>query len=151
MLFDKDLRIKLCDMGFSTFNAVAEQSVRFESTVGTPAWMAPEVLSGETYTMSADVWSLGVIIWEMVMREEPWKGINPFAITLMVGGNGETLDTSTVAGTWWHELMDSCWKQPCDRPTVDELQKAVLQTRQAVAKGQSIAAGAGLTPDGESK
>ena len=43
VLYDRDLRIKLCDMGVSAVKAKAAQSVQFESCVGTPAWMAPEV------------------------------------------------------------------------------------------------------------
>ena len=72
VLYDKDLNIKLCDFAFSTFSQQA--SMRFESRVGTPAWMAPEVLNGDAYTLSADVYGLGVIIWEIVTRSEPWKG-----------------------------------------------------------------------------
>ena len=54
VLYDKQLNIKLCDFAFSKFKATLEKkSVRFESRVGTPQWMAPEVLRGEEYTFSA--------------------------------------------------------------------------------------------------
>ena len=59
--YDKDLRAKLCDFGLSSFTE--RLSARFESRVGTPAWMAPEVLNGERYSLAADVWSVGVIAW----------------------------------------------------------------------------------------
>ena len=34
-----------------------------ETRIGTPAWMAPEVLRGERYSFSADVYSFGVVLW----------------------------------------------------------------------------------------
>ena len=60
VLFDKQLRIKLCDFAFSKFKlaAAAQTTAAFESSVGTPAWMAPEVLRGDEYTLRADVYSL---------------------------------------------------------------------------------------------
>lgn len=54
VLYDKQLNIKLCDFAFSKFKAELERkTVKFESRVGTPQWMAPEVLRGEDYTFSA--------------------------------------------------------------------------------------------------
>ena len=49
-----------------------------ESQVGTPAWMAPEVLRGEEYSLSADMYSFGVVIWELTQRREPHKHLNQF-------------------------------------------------------------------------
>ena len=82
VLYDRGLRIKLCDFAFSKFKE--RKSMRFESRVGTPAWMAPEVLNGEAYQYSADIYGLGVIVWECLAREEPWKDVNPFAIAFQV-------------------------------------------------------------------
>ena len=82
VLFDRDLSIKLCDFAFSEFKD--RKSMRFESCGGTPAWMPPEVLNGEEYQYSADIYGLGVIVWECLAREEPWKDVNPFAIAFQV-------------------------------------------------------------------
>jgi tRNA A-37 threonylcarbamoyl transferase component Bud32 len=143
VLYDANLRIKLCDFGLSTFKA--HPSVQFESRVGTPAWMAPELLNGLQYSaMAADVWSLGVIVWEMVNREQPWKGVNPFAIAVQVGGNGKRLDTSTVTGTWWCELMAACWTEELDRPTITEVVSAMAALKHDLVCGKAIVDGAGL-------
>ena len=56
--------------------------------VGTPAWMAPEVLRGDEYTSMADIYSFGVIVWEIVHRAEPLKGVNQFAVAIQVGVEG---------------------------------------------------------------
>jgi serine/threonine protein kinase len=44
---------------------------------GTLLWMAPEVIRGEEYTIKSDVFSFGIIIWEIISREEPYP-VNPF-------------------------------------------------------------------------
>jgi protein kinase D len=51
---------KLCDFGFARI--IGEKSFR-KSIVGTPAYLAPEVLKNEGYNKSLDLWSVGVIIY----------------------------------------------------------------------------------------
>ena len=48
--------------------------------VGTPAWVAPEVLQGKPYQSAADVHSFGVVLWELLTGEIPWKGQTPYQI-----------------------------------------------------------------------
>ena len=72
----------------------------FESRVGTPAWMAPEVLRGEVYGVGADVYSFGVVGWEVLAREEPFGGANPFAIAFQVGMEGRRCVRQPTQRTW---------------------------------------------------
>ena len=44
--------------------------------VGTPEWTAPEVLKGDPFNEFADVYSYGVIVWELLSRQKPWKGLS---------------------------------------------------------------------------
>lgn len=53
--------------------------------IGTPHWMAPEVCRGEKYDEYSDIYSYGMILWEMVSRETPFKG---FSITQIIGSVG---------------------------------------------------------------
>ena len=41
---------------------------------GTPAWMAPEVISGKSVSTSTDIYGLGLIFWEMMSAEKPFEG-----------------------------------------------------------------------------
>ena len=41
---------------------------------GTPAWMAPEVLAGESVSTFTDIYGLGMILWEMTSAEKPFEG-----------------------------------------------------------------------------
>ena len=52
----------------------AAARAQLKGEVGTPMWMAPEVLMNESFTFKADVYSFGVIVWELLTGKVPWKG-----------------------------------------------------------------------------
>ena len=47
------------------------------TVVGTPLYMSPELLDNKKYTSKSDVWSLGVIIYEMLFNKTPWTANSP--------------------------------------------------------------------------
>ena len=57
------LQVKLCDFGFARI--IGEKSFR-KSVVGTPAYLAPEVLRNKGYNRSLDMWSTGVIVYVII-------------------------------------------------------------------------------------
>lgn len=63
-------QIKLCDFGFAKI--IEENSFR-NSLVGTPAYLAPEVVRGERYNRSVDLWSVGVIVYVSLSGEFPFN------------------------------------------------------------------------------
>ncbi|KAM7540996.1 hypothetical protein Aperf_G00000037587 [Anoplocephala perfoliata] len=67
ILLSSDGRVKLSDFGFCA--KVTPQCPRRKSLVGTPYWMAPEVIARSFYGTAADVWSFGVLVIEMVDGE----------------------------------------------------------------------------------
>jgi len=68
-------KVKLSDFGFCA--QVTEEMPRRKSLVGTPYWMAPEVISRKPYGTEADSWSLGIMILEMIDGEPPYCGEPP--------------------------------------------------------------------------
>jgi len=48
-------------------------------------WMAPEVIRGEQYSETMDVWSFGVVLWEMVTAQLPYDGLHAHSILFGVG------------------------------------------------------------------
>lgn len=72
---DDNWNVKLCDFGLSRVKSKIDRK-KNQGRVGTPHWMAPEILRGEKYDESSDVYSYGMILWEMVTREIPYYGLS---------------------------------------------------------------------------
>ncbi|KAJ9453548.1 Serine/threonine-protein kinase pakC [Diplonema papillatum] len=70
VLLDETGKLTLADFGFGAELADGRKQKR-ETVVGTPYWMAPEVIKGEPYDDKADVWSLGILLLELVDGEPP--------------------------------------------------------------------------------
>ncbi|XP_040925534.1 serine/threonine-protein kinase PAK 6b [Betta splendens] len=75
ILLTLDGRIKLSDFGFCA--QISKDVPRRKSLVGTPYWMAPEVISKTPYGTEVDVWSLGIMVVEMVDGEPPYFSETP--------------------------------------------------------------------------
>jgi len=75
ILVDKTGQIKVADFGFA-IQLTKEQKNR-KSVVGTPAWMAPELIKKELYNELVDVWSVGVIAVELAEGEPPYLRLPP--------------------------------------------------------------------------
>jgi len=66
--------VKLCDFGFA--RELGRHSVMLSSIKGTPLYMAPEMFKDERYTPSADVWGLGVLLYELAAGKPPYIATN---------------------------------------------------------------------------
>lgn len=62
--------LKIADFGFA--KQYEQKSAPLKTVVGTPAYMAPQILSQERYSYKCDIWSLGVIAYEMMVGKIPW-------------------------------------------------------------------------------
>ncbi|XP_057715611.1 serine/threonine-protein kinase PAK 6 [Corythoichthys intestinalis] len=77
ILLTLDGRVKLSDFGFCA--QISKDIPKRKSLVGTPYWMAPEVISKSPYGTEVDVWSMGVMVVEMVDGEPPYFSETPVA------------------------------------------------------------------------
>ncbi|XP_033106346.1 mitogen-activated protein kinase kinase kinase 9-like [Anneissia japonica] len=92
------------------------------SAAGTYAWMAPEVIKSSTYSKSSDVWSYGVLLWEILTGETPYKGIDGLAVAYGVAVNKLTLPIPTTCPDEFAQLMEDCWHEdPHQRATFPEI------------------------------
>ena len=82
ILLSADGRIKLSDFGFCA--QVSPEVPRRKSLVGTPYWMAPEVISRIPYGTEVDIWSLGIMLVEMVEGEPPYFDEPPLTAMRMI-------------------------------------------------------------------
>lgn len=86
VLVDYDGRVKLADFGFA-IGLTQEQDKR-RSVVGTPYWMAPELIRGLPYDDKVDVWSTGITLMEMCQGEPPLMDKPPLRALLLITTQG---------------------------------------------------------------
>lgn len=114
--------LKITDFGVSKSLSAPELMT---GQMGTCHWMAPEVLSSLPYTLSADVYSYGIVMWEVMTRQTPYKGKNPAQILFAVVNQQERPSQSLIppsVPSALRSLMVKCWHQdPSSRPSFDQI------------------------------
>ncbi|XP_060939148.1 mitogen-activated protein kinase kinase kinase 9 [Limanda limanda] len=79
------------------------------SAAGTYAWMAPEVIRSSTFSKGSDVWSYGVLLWELLTGEVPFRGIDGLAVAYGVAMNKLALPIPSTCPEPFARLMEDCW------------------------------------------
>jgi serine/threonine protein kinase len=136
LVCDAEYRIKVCDFGFATVNtSLSTMSNKDPKLCGTPGYMAPEILNGETSsTYRSDVYSYGMVVYEVITETLPFAGISVRAIDNQVcaGKRPVITDDILIEGcTVLQQLMEQCWHQSVIlRPDVDAIMQAFSATSQ---------------------
>ncbi|KAK6160979.1 hypothetical protein DH2020_004360 [Rehmannia glutinosa] len=99
-----------------------------------PQWMAPEVLRNEPSDEKADVYSYGVILWELVTQKIPWESLNSMQVIGAVGFMNQRLDMPKDIDPQWASLIESCWhSEPQCRPSFQELVEKLKELQRKYA------------------
>eukprot|EP01103_Thecamoeba_quadrilineata_P002229 TRINITY_DN12221_c0_g1_i1.p1 TRINITY_DN12221_c0_g1~~TRINITY_DN12221_c0_g1_i1.p1 ORF type:complete len:1031 (+),score=290.26 TRINITY_DN12221_c0_g1_i1:49-3141(+) len=127
LLVGVDWRVKVCDFGQSedagAHDTKKETENPLEGPGGTARWTAPEVLSGKTYTAAADVYSYGIILWEIATRKIPFDDVPSYNLTALVLKGSRPPEPEGVPSEWL-DLMKRCWSpDPLDRPPISDVEK----------------------------
>lgn len=116
-LVDKHYSVKICDFGLSRI--LSGSSYCDDTAVGTPEWTAPELLRNEPVTDKCDVFSLGVIMWELSTLRRPWEGVKPTEVVNAVARNQARLE---IPEGLLGKLIADCWEEvPEARPSYEEI------------------------------
>ncbi|GAA55338.1 mitogen-activated protein kinase kinase kinase 12, partial [Clonorchis sinensis] len=119
ILVGQDYVLKISDFGAS--REWTEHSVKM-SFAGTVAWMAPEVIRNEPCSLKVDVWSYGVILWELLTGEIPYNGVDSSAIIWGVGSGKLRLLVPASCPTELRILINMCWNnKPRSRPSFRQI------------------------------
>ncbi|OVA02507.1 PAS domain [Macleaya cordata] len=120
LLVDKNWTVKVGDFGLSRLKH--QTYLTTKSGKGTPQWMAPEVLRNEPSDEKSDVYSYGVILWELATQKIPWDNLNSMQVIGAVGFMNQRIEIPKDLDPQWVSLIESCWhREPKCRPTFQEL------------------------------
>ncbi|KAL6911470.1 hypothetical protein ACP4OV_000275 [Aristida adscensionis] len=120
LLVDKNWVVKVCDFGLSRMKNNTFLSSR--STAGTAEWMAPEVLRNEPSNEKCDVFSYGVILWELCTLSQPWEGMNAMQVVGAVGFQNRRLEIPDNTDPTIADIIMKCWEtDPKLRPSFADI------------------------------
>ncbi|XP_051132242.1 serine/threonine-protein kinase STY46-like [Andrographis paniculata] len=136
LLMDENEVVKVADFGVARVKA---QTGVMTAETGTYRWMAPEVIEHKAYDHKADVFSFGVVLWELLTGKIPYEYLTPLqaAVGVVQKGLRPTIPKHTHPKLV--ELLESCWQQdPALRPDFAEIMEILRQISKEVAADDAL-------------
>ncbi|KAG6390622.1 hypothetical protein SASPL_148360 [Salvia splendens] len=125
LLMDENEVVKIADFGVAR---VLVQSGVMTAETGTYRWMAPEVIEHKPYNHKADVFSFGVMLWELLTGKVPYAQLTPLQAAVGVVQKGLRPTIPRHTDPLVVELLERCWQQdPSLRPEFSEITE-ILQS-----------------------
>ncbi|KAL6531916.1 Serine/threonine-protein kinase sty46 [Orobanche minor] len=134
LLMDENEVVKVADFGVARVKA---NTGVMTAETGTYRWMAPEVIEHKQYDHKADVFSFGVLLWELLTGKLPYEYLTPLqaAIGVVQQGLRPTIPKHTHPKLT--ELLERCWqKDPALRPDFSEATRILQQIAKEVGDGE---------------
>jgi len=121
ILLNSKGEVKVADFGYAA--QLTEQKKHRQTVVGTPYWMAPELIRGHDYGTGVDIWSTGIMLMEMLEGEPPYMEFPPLRALFLITTKG--IPPLQDQGKWSPQLLDfysKCLEKEVDkRPGAQEL------------------------------
>ncbi|XP_035687152.1 mitogen-activated protein kinase kinase kinase 7-like isoform X2 [Branchiostoma floridae] len=127
LLMEGGTLLKICDFG-----TACDIQTHMTNNKGSAAWMAPEVFEGSLYSEKCDVFSWGIILWEVITRRKPFDEVGGPAFRIMWAvHNGTRPPLVKGLPKPIENLMTRCWsKDPNQRPAMEEVVRIMAHLMQ---------------------
>lgn len=124
ILLDAENFPKICDFGMA--RAKSNSSEPMTGEIGTSQWMAPEVLISQKYDEKADVYSYGIILWEMLTGDVPYRGLRDIQIAMSVVNQNNRPKIPKNCPHNLEKFIRICWdSDPSKRPDFNTIVRAL--------------------------
>ena len=124
VLLDNNYHVKITDFGVSKMvNILYEKSQEIRGKFGTTHWMAPEIMKRLKYEEASDVFSYGMILYEIITGEIPYYGLQPNQIIGLVADCRKIVQIpENTSNPYLRKLVIECLKYDTeDRPCFEEI------------------------------
>jgi len=113
--------VKLADFGFAI--QLTEEKNKRKTVIGTPYWMAPEIIQNQAYGKEVDIWSLGIMLMEMAEGEPPYIKFSQAKALFLISTQGApNLKKPKNFSSEFKQFLSLCvTKEPAKRPSAIEL------------------------------
>lgn len=143
LLLDENHTVKIADFGVARI--LAESGGHMTAETGTYRWMAPEVIEHKPYDERADVFSFGIVLWELLTCKVPYQDMTPLQAAVGVVQKGLRPGIPSNCPPDLAEIMQQCWDgNPAARPTFRALTAKLQPLLDAAREDESRKPKAGL-------
>ncbi|KAI3711178.1 hypothetical protein L2E82_41066 [Cichorium intybus] len=142
LLLNDEMRVKVADFGTSCLETQTQES---KGNMGTYRWMAPEMVKEKPYTRKVDVYSFGIVLWELITALLPFQGMTPVQAAFAVSEKNERPPLPASCQPALAHLIKRCWAaEPSKRPDFTEIVQALEKYDECVREGLPLTLHSGL-------
>eukprot|EP01133_Synstelium_polycarpum_P019157 gene19157-22948_t len=134
LLIDNNWKVKVCDFGFARI--VDDENNKSMTICGTDNWMAPEMITGQDYDERCDVFSFGVLLFELITRNKPTPNMRNQDFTL----NTDVLMAqipNDCPPPFLRLMLDCCEANATERPSFKHIAQTLKATKAALYATQA--------------
>ncbi|XP_071902200.1 serine/threonine/tyrosine-protein kinase HT1-like isoform X2 [Coffea arabica] len=132
LLLDEDMHVKVADFGISCLESQCGSTKGF---TGTYRWMAPEMIKEKHHTKKVDIYSFGIVLWELLTALIPFDNMTPEQAAFAVCQKNERPPLPSTCPLAFRHLINRCWSpNPNNRPHFEEIVSVLERYAESLEK-----------------